>query len=111
MEPIEIFTATVLLLAALDLVVTTCRAVTLWWQNRRGARRGADKAITAASVSTDPLLAAPSGRRSDWYVFFHCQDLVGTGPLASQPSTKPDQVAASRQKRPPGRRVSARPLI
>lgn len=101
MQPVEIFTVTVLMLAALHLVVSTCRAAIRWWQHRGGAGRGADQARAGL------LSAAPAGRRSDWYVFFHCQDLVGTAPSAPL-SSRPDQAEVNRQNQPPARRPSAR---
>lgn len=102
MQPLDIFTVTVLMLAAIHLLVTTCRAATRWWRNRGEARRGADQAQAGL------LSAAPAGRRSDWYVFFHCQDLIGAAPSATRSSTRPDQAAVNRPKQQPARRSLAR---
>lgn len=101
MQPIEIFTVTVLMLAALHLLVTTCRAAILWWQNRGEAGRAADQAQTGL------FSAAPVGQRSDWYVFFHCRDLTGAAAPAPLPSTRPDQAAATRPRQQPARRSLA----
>jgi len=64
MQPIEIFTVTILMLAALHLLVTTCRAAILWLQNKGEAGSAVDQARAGL------LSAAPVGQRSDWYVFF-----------------------------------------
>ena len=75
MEPIEMFAKGVLAICAIHLASTASSRIESWWQRAAGPRN-----------------TATSSRRTrdDWYVFFHCSDLVGpdsiweTGRLSSQ---------------------------
>ena len=92
MEPIEIFTAAVLIVGTLHLVVTAGTGITHWWNKRLLAKNCSINATDAATVVQAELVSVASGQpRSDWYVFFHCADLVGREPVAKKPQSRQDK--------------------
>lgn len=74
MEANLYFSAFVLAMCALHMIWTASATLDAWWRSH---------------VPTDRL-AENSGRapqRSDWYVFFHCADLVGREPVSKKASS------------------------
>jgi hypothetical protein len=105
MEPIEIFTATVLIVGAMHLMVTAGTSITLWWKKRLAAKDCSSSAIDAAAEQAGLLSAASSQQRSDWYVFFHCADLVGREPLEKKSKIRKDKAVSDGK-----RQQSTKPL-
>lgn len=83
MEANFYFSAFVLGMTALDLLWTASGRLDRWWRKRQGPA------------------AKKSGRtrqRNDWYVFFHCGDLVGKGADTTSRPVTPDRKTADRQR-------------
>ena len=95
MEPIEMFTATVLIVGAMHLMVTAGTSVTLWWKKRLADKNCSSSAADAVAEQAGLLSAASSKPRSDWYVFFYCADLVGREPLEKKPESRKGKAVSS----------------
>jgi len=89
MEPIEIFIAAVLIVGAIHLVVTAGACIPRWWNEMF------------------PRKKLSMRQRSDWYVFFHCSDLVGPE-ARPHPQVSQDSVVHSEKRKQPTRRLSVR---
>ena len=105
MEPIEIFTAAVLIVGAIHGVVTASARFRLWWGTMfpKLSMKSADAATHEASL----VSAAGRPQRSDWYVFFHCSDLVGKEPRQEKAQVESSVVHPEIRKQQ-SRRVSLR---
>lgn len=87
MEASLYFSAFVLAMCALHMIWTASATLGAWWRSHVPPSIG--------------RLAENSGRapqRNDWYVFFHCADLVGKEPVSKKASPDiPDRVVTGRK--------------
>ena len=90
MEPIEIFTASVLVVGAFHLVATAGTHVLRWW----------NEMLPQKNFSMQ--------QRNDWYVFFHCSDLVGRQIQQEVPQIKPCSVISVEKRKQQVRRPTLR---
>lgn len=74
MEARLYFSAFVLIMCAVHLVWTASARINDWWQKNVAL---SNKKIATAENSNPILQKEQAPQRSDWYVFFHCSDLVG----------------------------------
>lgn len=80
MESLQIFTVAVLAVCAIHLVSTISARIFPWWEETVRRKDSSFKSSKTASSRIDLLQEIPIPQRSDWYVFFHCADLVGREP-------------------------------
>lgn len=94
MEPIEIFAAGVLTICALHLASAIGVHIEFWWRKANGST----KTVTGRT-----------GKRSDWYAFFHCADLVGPEfqPTGSPPPHRQEKDVMKKRTSTPDRRARA----
>ena len=72
------FTELVLTMCAVDLVWTASARIDTWWNENV---RPLNKPGVFAQSRGGLVSKAQAPQRNDWYVFFHCSDLVGREPL------------------------------
>jgi len=102
MEPAQYFSLLVLLVCVIHIVATISSRV----QPRRPA------SAKMSAQSTKDALAAAAPQRSDWYVFFHCSDLVGKEPLKNiETPVCHDRATARQNNRPSARRPQSRLIL
>ncbi len=109
MEYIEIFTAAILIIGALHFVVTVGTRVSLWWNETIFGEHVSAKATDASSTSIAQVSASHGQQRSDWYVFFHCSDLLGPVSMAQKPQVRPEKTVSVGTYRQSTKRLSLRP--
>ena len=107
MESIEIFTAAILIVGVLHFIVTVGAKISHWWNETVSGEHLLAQAAGVASESAGLLLAAPQ-RRSDWYVFFHCSDLMGPVSSVKKSEIRQDKAAPSRTYHQPTKRLALR---
>lgn len=103
----QYFSFFILSVIAMHLAATIGGYLQSWWQELTIGKH------TGQSVrDTDRLglSAKMSGKqRSDWYVFFHCSDLVGKEPAEKKSSPmSQEKVASQSQRRSSARRLENR---
>lgn len=89
MEASLYFSAFVLAMCALHLIWTASGRLDAWWR---------DNVPHAKKGSTE---SGRAPQRGDWYVFFHCSDLVGQETVAGKAS--PDTTGRKMTERKPNR--------
>lgn len=80
------FAVFVLAMCALELVWTASERLNAWWLRHVSPRQK-----SAAREHDRP------GRRSDWYAFFHCADLVGQEPVQREAPGNPARTVTERK--------------
>ena len=109
MESKEIFSAAILIVGALHFIVTVGVRLSLWWNETISREHALAKATDAASTSIAQVSASTRQQRSDWYVFFHCSDLIGPVPTAQKPQVRHEKTASVGTYRQSTKRLSLRP--
>ena len=82
------FTELVFSMCALDLLWSASVRVDTWWHDRLSP-------LTSGLVSAKSAVNRPQ-KRGDWYVFFHCADLVGTDSARSDHQPRSEMRVASK---------------
>ena len=108
MESIEIFTAAILIVGALHLVVTAGAGLSLWWNETIFGVHASTKATDAAAHSVGLVSANPRQQRSDWYVYFYCSDLNGPDLQKKKPAIRKDKALPAGTYQQPTKRLSLR---
>jgi hypothetical protein len=90
MELIDIFTAAILMLSGIHLVAKAAARLQPWW------------------TETFPEEKLSMQTRSDWYVFFHCADLIGREPQQEKPPVPRVSVAPTEKRKRQPLRMSLR---
>lgn len=81
MESTQLFSLFILSVIAIHLAATTGVRIKSWWQRLVAGRNRSQRPFVKVGVGVDLLAKTHTQQRSDWYVFFHCSDLVGKEPL------------------------------
>ena len=77
MELTQYFSVFILSVCAIHLAVTTGVRMQSWWQEFSASRHRSQRPLVQAARGVGLLSKTHKQQRSDWYVFFHCADLVG----------------------------------
>ena len=104
MEPAQYFSLLVLLVCVIHIIAGI------------GARIQSRRPLSArgAAPATKGSLAAAAPQRSDWYVFFHCSDLVGKEKEPAKKnavSVSPDRSHPQHTRQPASRRRQSRLIL
>jgi hypothetical protein len=95
MESNQYFSVFILSVCAIHLAVTIGVRLQSWWQAFVAGRHRSQRPVqTDRGVGL--LATANKQQRGDWYVFFHCTDLVG-----KEPSPKSDFPSSRKSLLPP----------
>jgi len=97
MEANQYFSIFILSMCAVHLAMTVGNHVRSWWLASVGKRYFSRQSVGLHAVTK-------KSQRGDWYVFFHCSDLVGKESLPKSDSLP----VQPQQKRPPVRRSENR---
>ena len=108
MESIEMFTAAVLIVGALHFVVTVGAGISRWWHETVFGQNTSAKATDVASNSVGLLLATTRQPRSDWYVYFHCSDVIGPVSSVKKSQVRQDKAVPASTYHQPAKRLSLR---
>ena len=108
MESIEMFAAAILIVGALHFVVTVGAGISHWWNGTVSGDHIPAKVTDVASQSVDLLLATPKLQRSDWYVFFHCSDVIGPVSSVKKSQVRQDKAVPASTYHQPAKRLSLR---
>ncbi len=107
MEWNQYFSVFILSVIAIHLAATAGARLQSWWQGFYVEKHPGHSARDVDSVGLSAKM--PGKQRSDWYVFFHCSDLVGKEPAEKgSTSMSQEKVASQPQRRPSARRPENR---
>ena len=99
MEPAQYFSLLVLLVCGIHLIAGISACIEARWP-----------ASAQKSAQAVHGVLAAAGQRSDWYVFFHCSDLVGKEPEKSV-FAGPDKSYVQHTRQPAPRRRQSRLIL
>jgi|GEM_PF-1870592 len=109
MESNQYFTVFILSVCAIHLAVTTGVRMQSWWQAFVAGRHRPQRPLIQAARGVGLLAKTNKQQRSDWYVFFHCTDLVGKepSPKSDFPSSRKSLLPQLKKARTSGGRPAA----
>lgn len=96
MESSMYFSMFVLAMCAVDLVWSACTRINTWWNKNVAPLH---KPVIGTESRKGVIQRKKTTQRSDWYVFFHCSDLVGPEPeIKNDPPRKPNVTVLHQKK-------------
>lgn len=84
MESTQYFSIVVLVICAIHLAVTIGGRVASAWQALVAGGQPSQRMLGQSGKGVSMSATPHKHQRSDWYVFFHCADLVGKEPLGER---------------------------
>lgn len=96
MESNQYFSVFILSVCAIHLAVAIGVRLQSWWQAFVAGRHRPQRPLVQAARGVGLLATTNKQQHSDWYVFFHCTDLVG-----KEPSPKSDFSSSRKNLLPP----------
>ena len=109
MESNQYFSMFILAVCAIHLAATIGARMQSWWQASAVGRRFSSKPLVRAVQGGGSYVKTEKKQRSDWYVFFHCADLIGKEPSPkSELLSRQERLLRQPQRQPSGKRPESR---
>lgn len=96
MESNQYFSVLILAVCVIHLAATAGARMQSWWQTLAIGRYFSERQMARAAEGSGQLAKTDKIQHDDWYVFFHCADLVG-----KEPSSKGEFSANRKSLLPP----------